>query len=440
MSIGLPARLRCPDPDTQVPVQVILSTKAHTVRKRPDASSRTGGGAVHFPCFDGLRAIAALTVICVHTTFASGFTGRSGLGRYTSRLEIGVEVFFVISGFLLYRPFAVDHFGGKPALPMRTFWARRLRRIIPAYWVAFLLVTYVLHADTVRHAWYSLFIYLGFAQIYSPHYALTGVTQAWSLCTEMSFYLMIPLWAWLLGRTRRSVDRQLRAELLGVLGLTAISLAYRIPVLSFHTPLAETMPNWLPAYLDQFALGMTLAVFSAWLAATGRRPAWLSHRALPWVCWAGAATAFVAVSNIGLPWTPVTASPVGPSLVRQTLYGVFALCMVAPAVFGPQDRGLPRRLLRFRPLALVGVVSYGVYLWHEAWMNLWFKWTGDRLFVVPWPEILGFVTVLAVASASLSYVLVERPMQRWGRSAGRMRRTAGPARTAGDIPALGASS
>ncbi len=421
-------------------MQVISLTKAHTVRNRSDASSTTGGGAVHYPCFDGLRAIAALTVIGVHTTFASGFTGRSGLGRYTSRLEIGVEVFFVISGFLLYRPFAVDHFGGKPALRMRSFWARRLRRIIPAYWVAFLLVTYVLHADTVRHAWYSLFVYLGFAQIYIPRYALSGVTQAWSLCTEMSFYLMIPLWAWLLGRTRRAADRQLRVELLGVVALVAISFAYRIPVLSFHTPLAETMPNWLPAYLDQFALGMTLAVISAWLAATDRRPAWLSHPALPWVSWAVAAAAFVAVSNIGLPWTPVTASPVGPSLLRQTLYGVFAVGMVTPAVFGPQDRGLPRRLLRFRPLALVGVVSYGVYLWHEAWMNLWFQWTGDRLFTVPWPEILGFVTALAVASATLSYLLVERPVQRWRRPAGRARPAAAPARTAGDLPALGASS
>ena len=66
-------------------------------------ATRTG----HFAGFDGFRAIAALTVVGVHTAFASGFTSQHAvLGRYTSRLEIGVSVFFVISGFLLYRPFA----------------------------------------------------------------------------------------------------------------------------------------------------------------------------------------------------------------------------------------------------------------------------------------------------------------------------------------------
>ncbi|MGA2521568.1 MAG: acyltransferase family protein, partial [Acidimicrobiales bacterium] len=59
-----------------------------------------------FPCFDGLRAMAAVLVVMVHTAFDSGLTNRSSLGIYTARLEIGVAVFFLISGFLLYRPFA----------------------------------------------------------------------------------------------------------------------------------------------------------------------------------------------------------------------------------------------------------------------------------------------------------------------------------------------
>lgn len=379
--------------------------------------------ASRYPCFDGLRAIAALTVVGVHTSFASGFTIKNHIfGRYTSRLEIGVEVFFVISGFLLYRQFAAAHFSDRPPPAARQFWIRRLKRIIPAYWAAFLVISYVLHADTIRHTWDAPFIYLGFAQIYFPHYIISGVDQAWSLGTEMTFYLTIPLYAAAVAARSRSPRMQLRAELLGLAGLTAVSFAYRIPVLLAHGQLADVMPNWLPGYLDQFALGMLLAVVSAYLATTGsgahaRLSGALGHPATPWVCWSLAAVSFWAVSNIGLPLNPLQASAVGPSLLRQTLYGTFAFLLVLPAVFGPQDRGAVRRMLRWRPLVEVGVVSYGVYLWHEAWMRVFLSWFGGRLFVYPWAGMLAVVTALAVATAVVSYRLVERPFLRSGRPA-----------------------
>ncbi|HEX6394052.1 MAG TPA: acyltransferase [Acidimicrobiales bacterium] len=367
--------------------------------------------ASRFPCFDGLRALAALSVVAVHTTFVSGFTGRSGIGNYTSRLEIGVSVFFVISGFLLYRPFAVAHFEGRDVSIPR-FWTRRLKRIIPAYWAAFIVVTYVMHADKIRHGWAAVPVYLGFAQIYSPYYALSGITQAWSLCTEMTFYLALPLWAWCIGRRRRSPDSQLRLELLGLGGWVAVSFVYRSIVLTAHGQLALTMPNWLPGYTDLFALGMLLAVFTAWTASTGRSPRSLDHPSVPWISWAIAGGLFVWVSNIGLPVKPVTASPLGLSLARQTLYALFAFFLVAPAVVGPQDEGLVRRLLQTRPLVFLGTVSYGIYLWHEAWIDRFLHWSGDRLFTMSFLELLAFVVATATAAASVSYFAIERPMLR----------------------------
>ena len=380
-----------------------------------------------------MRAFAALAVVGVHTAFSSGFDGRSSLGRYASRLEIGVSVFFVISGFLLYRPFAVAHLSGRPGPGARGFWVRRLKRILPAYWLAFVAVTYVLHADVVVHVWYAPLVYLGFAQIYMPDFVLTGLTQAWSLCTEMTFYLMVPVWAALLSRRARRPASQLRAEVAGVAVLVAVSLAWRSVVVPGRTPLEHTMPNWLPGYVDLFALGMLLGVVSAWCATQDRRPAWLWHPAMPWVSWALAAAAFVAVSNLGLPVTPVTGSTLGLALARQALYGAFAFLLVTPAVFGPQDRSLPRAVLRWRPLALAGVVSYGIYLWHEAWISMYLRWTGNHLFVHPWWLLYAVAASLATASAAASYLLVERPVLR------RHRRPAGSAARHEAVPRSGPS-
>src|SRR5580692_8201663 len=100
-----------------------------------------------FPAFDGLRAIAAITVVGVHVSFVAGLTGSNlGVGKYTARLEIGVSVFFLISGFLLYRPFVVAHLAAAPKPRTGAFWLRRLLRIVPAYWLVLFVATSILHA------------------------------------------------------------------------------------------------------------------------------------------------------------------------------------------------------------------------------------------------------------------------------------------------------
>ena len=90
-----------------------------------------------FPGCDGLRAVAAGTVLFFHVATLTGLDGRSGLGKYFFQLDVGVDVFFVLSGFLLYRPFVLSHFRDTSRPNLGQFWKRRFFRIFPAYWVVF---------------------------------------------------------------------------------------------------------------------------------------------------------------------------------------------------------------------------------------------------------------------------------------------------------------
>ncbi len=386
----------------------------------------------HFACFDGLRAIAAVSVLLLHTAWVSGFTRRSSLGAYTSRLEIGVSVFFLISGFLLYRPFAVSHLTERASPNVRKFWERRLLRIVPAYWLALTVLTYVFHIVQLGPGWQGVATHYLFLQIYFPTAIFFGITQAWSLCTEMSFYLVLPLYAALVGLRRRPQKRQLAWELGGLAALCVISFVFRywvlhLPILTVKNgkfvalcaPNCSTraiypalMVDWLPAYLDLFAFGMLLAVLSVWFTERESEPTWLSHRLMPWISWAGAAIVFVVVSHVVTDHSILPFVTARINLERQELYGAFAFLLLLPAVFGPQERSPIRRLLRSWPMASVGVISYGVYLWHLDLINQFMKWTGWKVGMVPFWLLAAAVLGLAIAFASASYFGLERPILR----------------------------
>src|SRR5919199_254708 len=97
--------------------------------------------ATRFPMFDGLRAVAALAVLCFHAAYFAGIgVTDSPLRPYAGRLEVGVSVFFVISGFLLYRPFVRARLESEPAPHAGAYAWRRFLRIVPGYWVALTVV------------------------------------------------------------------------------------------------------------------------------------------------------------------------------------------------------------------------------------------------------------------------------------------------------------
>ncbi len=368
-----------------------------------------------FPAFNGLRAIAAMLVLGVHTAFVSGVTTRDGFGVYTARLEIGVSVFFLISGFLLYRPFVSAHLAGVTKPQTGAFWVRRLLRIVPAYWVALFLITTVFHLSTMGPGGWSAYVdHYFFLQIYFWSQWTHGITQAWSLCVEMTFYLFIPLYAMAIGwrREARSANQRLIVELIGLALMIGLSFAWRWYWLGRISPTAQTArlaaTFWFPAFLDLFAFGMFLAVLSAWTHQHHSEPTWVTRAWVPWVSWGLAGIFLYSVGHLGISLLPVYTQGFS-DITKQSLYGLFALFLLLPAVFGPQNKGFIRGFLRSWPVASLGAISYAIYLWHQAMIQELLQRQHLTLFAIPfWPFFFAVVG-LSAAIAAVSYFVVERP-------------------------------
>ena len=373
-----------------------------------------------FPCFDGLRAIAAGAVVLLHVSLISGYTNRQSdtVGPYFARAEAGVYLFFLISGYLLYRPFVAARFDHAVGPGLRSYARRRLLRILPAYWVALtiLAVVFDVRERNDISSLRDVVVYYGFLQIYAESTVAGGLQQAWSLCTEMAFYVFLPLWAMAMRRTRRQTetpDRALRLELAGLAVLFAVGIVSRWLVVQDFPPgnvAIDYRLDWLPMNADLFALGMGLAVTREW-ALRKREPVRLLAIVgrFPGVCWALAAVAYWAVSTRAHLTLGVGADTPAQWMARQVLYAATAFFLLLPAVFGPQDQGLVRWLLRSRVMVAGGLISYGVYLWHEGVLDVWMRARDIPPFDGAFLPMLAVAVVGTVVVATLSYVLVERP-------------------------------
>ncbi|OFJ53869.1 acyltransferase family protein [Mycolicibacterium grossiae] len=312
----------------------------------------------------GVRALAAILVVLTHAAYTTGRYTHGFEGLVYSRMEIGVPIFFVLSGFLLFGPWVRAAAQGRDAPSVRRYAWHRVRRIMPAYVVTVLAAYAVYHFRTAGpnpgHTWEGLFRNLTLTQIYTDDYLYSylhqGLTQMWSLAVEAAFYVALPLLAWVLlvGLCRR----RWRPGLL-LAGLAALALVTPAWLTLVH--LTSFLPDgarlWLPTYLAWFIGGMLLAVWRE----TGAR-------AYAAICIPLAVVCYVIAS------TPIAGAPTtSPAqlyegLAKAAFYAVIATLVVAPLALG--DRGLYGRAMASRPMVFLGEISYEIFLIHLVTMEL----------------------------------------------------------------------
>jgi peptidoglycan/LPS O-acetylase OafA/YrhL len=348
-------------------------------------------------------------VLAAHAAFPAGFAADgSTLRPFFARLDVGVRIFFLISAFLLYRPFVAARLGGEEPPLVRAYAWRRFLRVAPAYWLALCVIGLWVGAPgvfTVEHAP----LYFGFAHIYDTQTLnVRGMPQAWSLCVEVSFYVFLPLYAAILRR----IAGGLRTELVGAAVLFGLGLAYKLWVFAMGPVTDVSLLRWhlaLPEYIDYFAIGMALAALSV-SGAGGRLVDLVARR--PWVAWLAAAVLFVVVSKgIGLSGGVHDHVTEARYLGRHYLYGAIALGVLLPAIFGDPEEGLIRRVLAWRPLLWIGLVSYGAYLYHFVVIEQLAD-RGFRPIAADTSPYLWFPVALAcsLAIAAVSWYCIERPL------------------------------
>ena len=365
-----------------------------------------------FPGLDAARAAGATAVVATHVAFQTGRNVRGPLSGTLARFDIGVALFFVVSGFLLFRPYAAAAVGDRARWP-RTwdYLRRRGLRILPAYWLAVAACLLLIPSNAGVRGPGVWLRYVSLTQVYSDGLQRHGLTQLWSLCTEVAFYLLLPALAVLvLGRRSAAVGRR---PVVALAVVAAGSIGWE--VLITHTDLPGTAGQWLPGYLDWFAGGMLLALAQVRLAS-GIAFRWMRSLAdlarSTWTCWGAAVALFaVATSPVAGPRVPDVVPTAWEAVVRNLLYGACAVLVVLPLVLTPQSEGVAAELSR-RPVQLLGEISYGIFLWHLLVLETATRVLHEQLFTGSWLVLFALTAVGSLGVATASYLLVERPALR----------------------------
>ncbi len=409
----------------------------------------TNGAAREIAPLDGLRALAILLVIWCHLSTFGFFYGLD-MGpasiRYLADFGFaGVLLFFVLSGFLLFLPYARALLDGRSWPSARKFYLRRALRILPLYYLAFVLLV-LLQAGFWLHPQNAGPLYLGALLLYDMRGdAFDAMVKLdapfWTLTIEWQFYLLLP---WLaLGLAKVAGPRAGRSffpRLAGGLSaLAALGLGIRWLAAAMHYDWGQDQPGSAPGfaglamkllygvkgkYLEVFALGMAasilyiLAVEQGGLSIRRRKAlgAWAAVIALAGLV----GCVFWAAQARSIPFVPygpwwIFVPPDGRfwQILGEWAIGLsFALLLIGVLFGAPSLQGF----FALAPLRFIGIISYSLYVWHFPILAL-LSSSIPTFSSVPYLDFVALGVLSSLLICSCSYYLIERPFIRYRRAA-----------------------
>ncbi|HEY5317705.1 MAG TPA: acyltransferase [Solirubrobacteraceae bacterium] len=398
----------------------------------PGPPARRTARQGEFLAGDGIRGIGMVCIIMAHLlggalvldgVFSEGFRGAYGElpGIIGSGFQLGLPMFFVLSGYLISRPWVRAYVLDRRTPSARRYIRSRVLRIVPVFWLigGLMLFQYGSHGASLL----DLTEIFGFAQIYHETAASLFIGQAWTIDVEVAFYVFVPIGAWLLtvgtrrviALTGRSLSRRERvAVLVSLLAVATVASAYVRGTTAPGAGLNES----LPATFYYFGPGVALAALE--LEFTGPLARARLRRLAPFF---GLSAAAIAV---GL---SVAESHDTFALIRTR--GALAVAAGAGLALGALlarqlGRGDSPRWVDNRLTRWLGARSYPCYLLQSASIATAVAVIG-RVGGGPWIELLvltAFVVPVTIAFGAVVHATIERPLLTWGH--GQRHRTAVP--------------
>jgi len=374
-------------PIADIATSELDATEARTGASRQPLSHSEYLALKRFPALDGLRAIAALMVVVFHNQGPDWVQG-----------WIGVQIFFVISGYLITTLMLREE-DRSGQISFKRFYARRIFRILPVYFVLLgvTLVVQFFHGTVTKNPPGSeLPLYLVFFNEFG-HGGAYG--QSWSLGIEQKFYLFWPLLAF------SAILVQRRAKFGGRIGLTLVLMAIMLTMVPLS--MGGDPRGWTAHYFS-ILVGCLVAI----LMHNPKTYNLFKPLTRPWVA-CTAAAAFVAIHGTVHLWGAFIekhhlAGNVPGFIAVPPPYVLLVGFLLLPALLA---NAFPQRLLSLRPFVFLGERSYSIYLVqllaHEAVLAIYLLF-GANLNNSPVPFVA--VSLMSILMAHLCYLWVEKPM------------------------------